>query len=319
MDSQRCTFKSPMKAPIALCFALLASAGIQPVRAQFSPAFLRNDSYWGDGKAEVDLYDAQVMRDGQLRPCEITMILRLDKLTPPRTSADQAPPQAVPAIALTKMFTAPTGLTTRQEASVLFFGRDGLLLNASAAQTSADGISYTQTNPISPNTPFSFSHNDERGATSVAQLTDTAGTNRDPSAATRPAASASPTPTTEGKLFLYEELPLLVRAIQFTKPAGEFPVKLISALSHWSGGIDSADATISYKAGERGIEVLVKKGSETDRFVLDPGFPFLLREWQMSDGSHLKLKNSLRVDYHQYLKNGDREKALKDPMLRHPD
>lgn len=309
-----------MKAPIAFCFALIAFAAIQPVRGQFSPAFLQNGSYWDDGKAEVDLFDAQVIRDGQLRPCEVTMILRLDKFTQ-RASSDHASPQEVPAIAMTKMFTAPTGLTTRQDASVLFFGRDGRLLNASAAQTSADGVSYTQTNPVSQNTSFSFSHYDERGAISVAQLTDTASTNNDPSAAAHPSASVSPTPTPaqERKLFLYEELPLLVRTIPFTKPAGEFPVKLISALSHWTGAVDSADANISYKAGERGIEVLVKKGSETDRFLLDPQFPFLLREWQMADGSRLKLKNSLRADYHQYLKNGDREKALKDPMLRHPD
>jgi hypothetical protein len=45
----------------------------------------------------------------------------------------------------------------------------------------------------------------------------------------------------------------------------------------------------------------------------------LLREWSAADGSHLKLKNSLKMDYWNYGKNGDRERALNNPMLRHPD
>ena len=308
-----------MKAPIAVCFALLVSVSFQSARAQFSPAFLQNGSYWDDGKAEVDLYDAQMMRDGQLRPCEVTIILRLDKFAPPRAPANQdSPAPDLPAIVMTKTFTAPTGLTARQEASIAFFGRDGRLLSACVAQTSTEGITFTQTNPVSQNAPFSFSHYDEHGATSLAQLADLAVTRIDPLVTATAAGSAS-SPSPERKLFLYEEMPLRIRTIQFPKPAGEFPLTIVSSLGHWTGTVDHGDAILSYKAGEHGIEILVKKGNETDRFLLDPGFPFLLREWQMADGSHLKLKNSLRVDYHQYLKNGDREKALKDTMLRHPD
>jgi hypothetical protein len=44
-----------------------------------------------------------------------------------------------------------------------------------------------------------------------------------------------------------------------------------------------------------------------------------LREWKGADGSSWKMKNSLRVDHSKYNKPGDRERALKDPMLRHPD
>jgi hypothetical protein len=308
-----------MKAPIALCFALLVSVSFPSAHAQFSPAFLQNASYWDDGKAEVDLYDAQMMRDGQLRPCEITMVLRLDKFAAPHASADQASPAPdLPAIMMTKMFTAPTGLTARQEASVIFFGRDGRLLSACVAQAGTEGISFTQTNPVSRNASFSFSHYDERGPTSLAQLGDITANHSDPLATAHPVGSTSP-PVPERKLFLSEEMPLRVRTIPFTKPAEEFPLTIVSSLSHWTATADHADASLSYKASEHGIEVLVKKGNETDRFLLDPEFPFLLREWQMADGSHLKLKSSLRVDYRQYLKNGDREKALKDPMLRHPD
>jgi hypothetical protein len=100
LDAQRCTFKEFMKAPIAVCCALLASIAVPSVRAQFSPALLQNDSYWGDGKAEVDFYDAQVMRDGQLRHCELQIILAKATASMPREAQDPsaAPPETVPVI-----------------------------------------------------------------------------------------------------------------------------------------------------------------------------------------------------------------------------
>jgi len=67
------------------------------------------------------------------------------------------------------------------------------------------------------------------------------------------------------------------------------------------------------------IEVSAQHSGGIDRFVLDRDFPFLLREWQMADGSKLKLKRGLKADYWNYSKEGDRERALKNPMLQHPD
>ena len=78
-------------------------------------------------------------------------------------------------------------------------------------------------------------------------------------------------------------------------------------------------ARVNFKTGDRSINVDVRHDAGTDRFVLDRDFPFLLRQWNAADGSHLKLKNSLKVAYWNYSAPGDRERALKDPMLRHPD
>ena len=58
-----------------------------------------------------------------------------------------------------------------------------------------------------------------------------------------------------------------------------------------------APAKVTFDISERKIEVLVKHAAGSDRFLLDPQFPFLLREWTAADDSHLKMKNSLRVDY----------------------
>ena len=56
-----------------------------------------------------------------------------------------------------------------------------------------------------------------------------------------------------------------------------------------------------------------------DKFVLDRDGPHLLREWTAADGSRLKMKRNLMVDYWNYNKPGDRERALNNPMLRQPD
>src|SRR5574337_868518 len=50
--------------------------------AQFSPALFQNDSYWGDGKAEFDLFDARIVREGIARPCEVLHILVREPFDP---------------------------------------------------------------------------------------------------------------------------------------------------------------------------------------------------------------------------------------------
>src|SRR6266404_674185 len=70
---QRSTSKRPMFkviAPVAILFCLVTN-----LSAQFTPAFLQNDSYWGDGKAEFNFYDAEIVREAQPRPCEVLHIL----------------------------------------------------------------------------------------------------------------------------------------------------------------------------------------------------------------------------------------------------
>ena len=60
-------------------------------------------------------------------------------------------------------------------------------------------------------------------------------------------------------------------------------------------------------------------GTSNGLFVLDRAGPHLLREGTAADGSHLKMKRNLKVDYWNYSKPGDRERALNNPMLRLPD
>jgi hypothetical protein len=121
--------------------------------------------------------------------------------------------------------------------------------------------------------------------------------------------------------YFYDELPWLVRTIDFfAKPAGEFEIHLAGTTIHSKKDtFVFKPAKISYKSTRRTIDVAVEHAGGTDRFSLDERFPHLLREWNAADGSKLKMKRSLKVDYWNFNKPGDRERALADPMLRHPD
>jgi hypothetical protein len=84
--------------------------------AQFSPALLQNRSYWGDGKSEIDFYNAEFTRDGQSHSCEL-LVLLTPLLVDPQTFALLDVPKetgALPAIRMNQSATLPRGLVTEQ-------------------------------------------------------------------------------------------------------------------------------------------------------------------------------------------------------------
>ena len=120
--------------------------------------------------------------------------------------------------------------------------------------------------------------------------------------------------------YFYDELPWLVRTIDFSKPSAPFEIQLApSVINAQKSNFEFKPAKISFKSTDRTIEVTVAHADGEDHFTLDRDFPHLLREWKAADGSHLKMKRNLKVDYLKYDKPGDRERALNDPMLRLPD
>src|SRR5437762_13343567 len=76
----RLVYTVVVKSLIYFCCALFLSARF--AAAQFTPALLQNNSYWGDGKAEFNIYDAQIARYGIPRPCEILCILVREPFDP---------------------------------------------------------------------------------------------------------------------------------------------------------------------------------------------------------------------------------------------
>lgn len=284
---------------IHILFAWICTAS-----AQFSPSFPLNDSYWGGGKAEFDFYDAQIVRDGQPRPCEALVIFVrefIDAKTLARVD-DPKKPDALATIRLHEIFTVPRGMFVEQLSLTAHWRLDFLsLAHLSLVGTDALGNfskRLEEKREANARSWFSFydTYRDGAGFDIIVPATD------------KPA-------------IFYDELPLRVRTIDFSKPNGEFEIQLAPSLAGVpKNTVAFKPAKIAWKSSDRTIEVdLGQDAGAADHFVLDREFPFLLREWKMADGSRLKMKNSLRAEYWKYNKPGDRERALKDPMLRHPD
>jgi hypothetical protein len=277
-----------------ICMFLIASTAF----AQFSPALLQNNSYWGDGKAEFNIYDAQIARYGIPRPTEVLHILvrepfDLKQLVKPE-NANQ--PDAIQVLKLNQILHVPTGLYVYQQMHSNFWRVDNAqLLKFSLTSNDSCGNTFKEARREGDKLTYEY-HTYWDGM-----------------------AGGKENVALPANGYFYDELPWLVRTIDFAKP-NEFEVQLAgTTINSKKDSFSFKTAKISFKSTEREIYVAVEHAGGTDHFILDRDFPNLLREWKAADGSHLKMKRSLKVAYWNYNKPGDRERALADPQLRHPD
>jgi hypothetical protein len=290
-----------MKVASVFGFMLLLGSGLIS-RALFSPAFLQNESYWGDGKAEVDFYDADLVRNGQHFRCELLLTVKPGFIDPLSGSpvAERRATECEPVVRIKYSAAFNRGLLSEQRSwDVLCAAAGGRLIRLSFVGSDGIGNISRVVSPKPATTPAAWLLSEEsyQGVTLYPPI-------------------LSP----KGDFAFYDELPLRLRTIDFTKENGSFEIPLGPTVLEKPGLIyEFKPATISFHRDDRRIEVELKHEKGVDHFTLDGQFPYLLREWKMASGETWKMKNSLRVDYEKYDKAGDREKALKDPMLRHPD
>jgi hypothetical protein len=285
-----------MRCSPVLAFLITASSAL----AQFSPALLQNNSYWGDGKAEFNIYEAQIARYGIPRPTEVLHILVREPMDPKQfVKPDNSnQPGAVQVLKLNQILNVPTGLYVYQQMHSNFWRVDDAQL-----------------------LKFSLTSNDSCGNTYKEARREGAGFVYEYRTYWDGMAAGKDNVALPANGFFYDELPWLVRTLDFSK-APPSPVEIQLAGTSINSKKDSfvfKTARISFKTTERQIDVAVEHSGGTDHFILDRDFPNLLRQWNAADGSRLKMKRSLKVAYWNYNKAGDREKALADPMLRHPD
>jgi len=282
---------------IAVAFCL--SAASSGARAQFTPAFVQNGSYWNDGKAEFDIYDAQIVRYGQPRQTEVLHILVREPfdLRQLVKSDDWQRRGVIPVLKMNQILHIPTGLYVYQQMHSNFWRADNARL-AKFSLTSNDSCGNTFKEGKRGGEVFTWQwHTYWDGM-----------------------ADGSERVTLPPNGFFYDELPLRVRTIDFSKPNGDFDIKLApTIINSRKDKLVWKPAHVHFESTERAIYVTVQHDAGTDRFMLDGAFPFLLRTWQAADGSRLVLKRSLKVDYWNYNKNGDRKRALLNPKLQHPD
>lgn len=277
----------------ALCFGAL-NAG-----AQFSPALLQNDSYWADGKAEYNMYGAQLVRYGVPRECEVLHILVREPFDQKQLVKPDDPKRAdtINVLKLNQILHIPAGLEVYQQMHSNFWRVDNAqLLKFSLTSNDSCGNTYKEARRTGDQFAYEWRTYWDGMASGQEEV--------------KPPANG----------YFYDELPWLVRTIDWTKPSNEFEIQLAgSTINSKKDGFAFKPAIVSFSATERAIDVSVKHATGTDHFILDRWFPNLLREWNAADGSKLKMKRNLKVDYWNYNKPGDRERALNNPMLRLPD
>jgi hypothetical protein len=284
-----------VRSPLLCLPLLLASSAL----AQFTPALLQNNSYWGDGKAEFDIYDAQLSREGAPRPCEVVHILVRETFDPKQLvrSSNPSQPDAIQVLKLNQILHVPMGLSVHQQMHSTFWRVDNAQL-LKFSFTSSDSVGNTYKEARRDGEQFAYEYH--------TYLDGMAG-----------GKEVVPLPASG---YFYDELPWLVRTIDFQKTPAPFEVQLAgTTMNSKKDSFAFKPAKISFKSTEREIDVAVEHAAGTDHFILDRDFPNLLRQWTAADSSRLKMKRSLKVAYWNYNKPGDREKALADPMLRHPD
>ncbi len=278
-----------------LATVLLLAIAPLTAPAQWSNDLFTNASYWGDGRAEVNLYDAQLMRETQLRKGEVLVIVQSERVDPTTLVRVDDPKRAdaAGAIRMSLIWTLPLGLVVEQASQVALWRTDGSLARLSLVGTDSNGNFLRKIEERNHSLTFT-------------------------SESYRAVAAPSPVAAPSGNSLFADELPWRVRTIDFRKPPGEFEVQLASPLAGTTG-VEFKPARISWRPSERRLEVTVRHAAGTDLFSLDQRFPYLVREWHLADGSILKLKRDFKVDYWNYKQNGDRERAFKNPMLGHPD
>ena len=297
-----------------MLFVFIVGIGAS-ARAQFSAAWLQDEKYWGDGKAEFNFYDAVEMRYGQPRKCEIIHILVREPFAERDIVKAEAntPGGTYPVIKLNQILHIPTGVYVYQQMHSAFWRCDtGELVKATLTTNDSCGNTYKEFRALGGlrglmNPGWRYEWRTYWEGMSAGE--ENIGAAKDAT--------------------FYDELPLRVRMIDFTKLTQEtasFAVLLgPTIINSKKNDIRFEPVTISWERlplpsldshsrDLRGnIRVIVRRLTGTDVrdvFILEPKPPHLMLAWHKADGGSLQLRSSLKLDYWNYNRSGDLERAL---------
>lgn len=282
-------------------------------RAQFADKWLQDEAYWGDGKAEFNIYEAQEVRYGQPRPSEIVHVLVREPFSERELvkAEPNSKAETYPVIKLNQILHVPTGLYVYQQMHSAFWrASDGALIKASLTSNDSCGNTYKEFRALS-------------GASKIFG----GGWRHEWRTYWEGMSAGDETVRAPKDAIFYDELPMRVRTIDFSVgTSGEFEVMLApSIVNSKKDAVEFLPATVSWtvtpaappeaenaEPARATVQVTVRVGdtATADNFIIDRDPPHLLRAWIKADGSNMGLRRSLKIDYWNYNKPGDKERAL---------
>jgi len=264
--------------------ALLAPlAGAPP---PFSPALLQ-DRLWDDGKAEYDIFDAVEMREGTARPARVVHLIVKEPFNAKlRVKADHPP--SIDVLKMNQVVDVPTGAYGYHQMHSSFWERaTGALLKFSMTSNDSCGNAFKEGWIDAGRWRLLFHTYWDGEGDGERDL---------------------PLP---GDGVFADELPMKLRTLARFDPAqytiSLFPSVIGSKLGN--PAFSAATVRILAPAPDGSIRVEVSHPGGVERFTFRKAAPHVLAAWSRPDGSSLKLRKSLRLDYWNHHAPGD-EKLL---------
>ncbi|MEO7319257.1 MAG: hypothetical protein ABIZ56_09740 [Chthoniobacteraceae bacterium] len=268
-------------------------------RAQFSAAWLQDEKYWGDGKAEFNIYDAEEVRYGHPRKCEVIHVLVREPFAERDLVKAEAktPGGTYPVIKLNQILHIPTGVYVYQQMHSAFWRSDtGELVKVTLTSNDSCGNTYKEFRAIG-------------GLRGLLRL----GWRYEWRTYWEGMSAGEEIVDAPAKAVFYDELPMRVRTIDFSNGAGAFATAIApTIIGSKRDQITFASASVEWTVHPDAIAVRVTIDAKHDDFLLEPKSPHVLRDWKKSDGGSLTLRRSLKLDYWNYNQPEDMKRALRE-------
>lgn len=251
------------------------------------------NSYWFDGKAEINFYDATIMRYGQRRETsEVYQIVVAEKhRTDQRVKADDwRKPNLLPVLKFNFVVNFQTGIYTYHQMASIFFNQESahvykmtLTSNEWCGNTFKEYINFDGKILLNFNSYFDGTGN---GSYELPKQKD---------------------------LILYDGLPVQLRSLKF-QPGKTISLKLLSRQitnNAQKPEVSNAKlevgkiATLTTKEGEvQAYLVTVHHDRGQDQFWFEAEFPNRMIKWTTYDGSEYLLRATTKLKYWQLNKIG---------------
>jgi hypothetical protein len=266
------------------CLGISVLAGLNLAARPFTDHLLQDESFWGDGRAEIAVFMARENRYGTLRETEVRHILVRENFaaTEAVKADDWQAPGTYAVIKLNQVITVPTGSYRYDQGHSAFWRlADGELIKFSSTTNDSCGLSYKQGNRQGDTWHYrAFTYWE-----GMSEVNDTVS----------PPAGA----------LTYDELPFKLRLLDFGKVT-LFEAPLLDSV------IDSRSDELTWKPAAFALaripsawRVTVKHAHGTDRFFFDVESPHALQRWERWNGSELERTQLIRLPYWQLNQPGD--------------